>query len=75
MRVLIGLVIAGLLAGSLTSARAQEWCGFLDKAHSRVRCGFISVKDCKQALHNKKDAICVPSPSFAKCISVNARKG
>lgn len=75
MRVLLSLVIAGLLAGSLTSARAEEWCGFLDKAHSPVHCGFTSIKDCKQALHNKKDAVCMPSPSFAKRMHVGARKG
>jgi hypothetical protein len=75
MRVLIGLVVAGLIAGSFTSARAEEYCGFLDKAHSQVRCGFTSVKDCKQALHHKKDSVCMPSPSFAKSGRVSARKG
>ena len=75
MRVLLGLVAAGLLAGSLASARAEEYCGFLDKAHARVRCGFTSINDCKQALHHKKDAVCMPSPSFAKSGQVSARKG
>ena len=73
MRVLFGLVVAGLLAGSVCSASAEQWCGFLDKDHARVRCGFTSIKDCKQALHHKKDAVCMPSPSFAQRVSV--RKG
>ncbi len=47
MRILLGLVVAGLLAGSFASARAEEYCGFLDKNHARVRCGFTSIKDCK----------------------------
>lgn len=75
MRVLPALAVAGLLAGSLSPARAEEYCGFLDKDHARVRCGFESVKDCEHALGHKKIAICVPSPSFAKRTSVSVRKG
>lgn len=75
MRVLFGLVVAGFIATSLTPVHAQEWCGFLDKDHARVRCGFESVKDCKAALGHKKDAVCMPSPSFAKRISMSVRKG
>jgi len=73
MRVLLGLAAAGLIATSFSAARAESYCGFLDQAHARVRCGFTSIKDCKQALHHKKDAVCMPSPSFAKRMSV--RKG
>ena len=75
MRVLLGLVVAGLLAGSFASARAEEYCGFLDQAHARVRCGFTSIKQCKEALGHKKDAVCMPSPSFAKRGQTGARKG
>lgn len=74
MRVLLGLVAAGLIASSLTAARAENYCGFLDQAHARVRCGFTSIKDCKQALGHKKDAVCMPSPSFAKRLSPMVRK-
>ena len=73
MRFVLGLAAAGLIAGSLCSAHAEEWCGFLDKAHAQVRCGFTSVKDCKQALHEKKDAVCMPSPSFAERMAAKAR--
>lgn len=66
MKIMLYLVAAGLIAGSLCSAQAEEWCGFLDQAHSRVRCGFSSIQDCKAALGKKKDAVCMPSPSFAK---------
>ena len=79
MRILLGLAVAGLLAGSICSAQAQEWCGFLDKANSRVRCGFSSIEQCKQALGDKKgakkSAVCMPSPSFAKRGPIAARKG
>ncbi len=66
MRVLLGLVLAASFMISIPSARAQEWCGFLDKEHSQVRCGYSSLAHCKQSLGDKKDAICMPSPSFAK---------
>ena len=75
MRVLLCFVVTGLLAGSLASANAQEWCGFLDKDHARVRCGFTSIKDCKQALGHKKNAVCMPSPSFANRTHASVRKG
>ena len=75
MRILLGLAVAGLLAGPLSTARAEEYCGFLAQAHARVRCGFSSIKDCKQALGHKKDAVCMPSPSFAQRAPVSVRKG
>ncbi len=78
MRVLLGLAAAGfmtigIMAASPHAARAEEYCGFLDQAHAQVRCGFTSIKRCQKALHHKKDAVCMPSPSFAKRLSV--RKG
>ncbi len=63
------------MAGSLAPVHAQEWCGFLDKDHARVRCGFDSVTDCKAALGHKKDAVCMPSPSFAKRMHLGVQKG
>jgi len=67
MRLLFGFVIAGLLAAALPAAHADElWCGFIDKAGSPVRCGFSSLAQCKQTLGDQKDAVCMPSPSFAK---------
>ena len=65
MRLLLGFVIAGFFAAALP-AHAEEWCGFLDKEHSQVHCGYSSLAECKQSLGDKKDAICMPSPSFAK---------
>lgn len=75
MRILIGmaasLAIAGALAPSPVSA--QDWCGFQQKAHSRVRCGYSSLQECKQALTDKtekqkkkddKAITCLPDPSF-----------
>jgi hypothetical protein len=65
MRVIFGLRIAGLFAASISSAYAGEWCGFLDKDGSRVRCGFSSLDECKQTIGDKKDAYCMPDPNFA----------
>ena len=65
MRVIFGLLIAGLFAASISSAYAGEWCGFLDKDGSRVRCGFSSLGECKQTIGDKKGAYCMPDPNFA----------
>jgi len=67
MRILIGLAAGlGMLALS-APAHAQDWCGFHQKAHSRVRCGYSSLQQCKQALANKKDGdktvVCLPDPT------------
>jgi hypothetical protein len=71
MRIMTGLVgglaILGALALSGTTASAQDWCGFHQKAGSRVHCGFSSLQQCKQALSEKKDGdkgvTCLPDPA------------
>jgi hypothetical protein len=68
MRILIGLAAGlGLAAALSAPAAAQDWCGFHQKAHSRVRCGYSSLQECKQALANKKDGdktvVCLPDPA------------
>jgi len=62
------LPLAALLALSLApiSAHADEWCGFKDKAGSQVRCGFSSLAECKQAIGDGKNAVCMPDPTFAE---------
>jgi len=50
---------------SLSAARADEWCSFIDKAHARVHCGYSSLADCRQSLGASKNAYCMPDPSFA----------
>jgi hypothetical protein len=60
-----GLTVAGILAASTAPASAQEWCGFHDKTGSKVRCGYSSMDECKQQIGGK-DAVCLPSPSFAR---------
>lgn len=65
MRILFGFLVAGSLFATLAPAHADEWCGFLDKSGSRVRCGFSNLAQCKQSLGDNKDAVCMPSPSFA----------
>jgi hypothetical protein len=65
MRVLLAIAAVTCLAATISSARADEWCGFIDKAGAPVRCGFSSASECKQALGDKKDAYCMPDPTFA----------
>ena len=73
MRNLLGLIVVGLVAGSIVPAQAENWCGFHQKANSPVHCGFSSLAQCKQALGIKnkktKGATCRLDPSFAKAES------
>jgi hypothetical protein len=65
-----GLALAGLLA---QPAAAADWCGFHQKAHARVQCGYSSLQQCKQALTDKTDktdkkdadksVTCLPDPA------------
>ena len=43
------------------AAPGPEWCGFQDKAGSRVQCGYSSESDCKRAFGGP-DAICIVDP-------------
>jgi len=65
-RILAGAFAAGLLAASLPVAHADEWCGFMDKKGSRVRCGFSSLDECKKTIGDTKGAYCMPDPGFAQ---------
>ncbi|HEX5509507.1 MAG TPA: hypothetical protein VFX37_13480 [Pseudolabrys sp.] len=69
MRLIIPLAALLALSFASTSASAEEWCGFHDKAGAMVRCGFSSLQECKEKLESKtkdtKDIVCLPSPSFA----------
>jgi hypothetical protein len=65
MRVMFALLTASFLAAAVLPARAEHWCGFVDKDHARIRCGFSSIADCKQAVGEKKDGYCIPDPEFA----------
>ncbi|HVV60169.1 MAG TPA: hypothetical protein VHD14_00280 [Pseudolabrys sp.] len=60
------LSLAALVALTPIAAHADEWCGFETKAGSQVRCGFSSLPECKQALHDKKDVVCMPDPTFVE---------
>jgi len=71
MRILTGLLGGLALTGLLAApAAAQDWCGFHQKAHSRVHCGYSSLQQCKQALSDKTDkkdadktVTCLPDPA------------
>jgi hypothetical protein len=62
---------AGAAAASNASASGPEWCGFQDKAGSRVRCGFTNESDCKQAVGGP-DAVCIVDPYFTERRRVGA---
>ncbi|HEY5305365.1 MAG TPA: DUF3551 domain-containing protein [Pseudolabrys sp.] len=66
MRLLFGLLAAAAVAASSTAARAEHWCGFIDVANAQVNCGYSSIAECKQATGDKKGAVCLPDPGFAK---------
>jgi len=68
MRILTGVAAAMAIAAALSApASAADWCGFHQKAHSLVRCGYSSLQQCKQALSEKKNgdqtAVCLPDPA------------
>jgi len=81
MRMWTGLAGALAVAGAIASpqpAGAQDWCGFHDRPHSQVRCGYSSLQECQQALGEKKDVdkksvvkkgdgsnavVCLPDPA------------
>jgi len=65
MRIRLGIAIAGFFAASMPPAQAAAWCGFLDKERSQVRCGFSSLAQCKQAIGDSKEAVCMPDPESA----------
>jgi Protein of unknown function (DUF3551) len=65
MRVVFAVLAAAIVTATVSPARAENWCGFIDKDHSQMRCGFSSLHDCKQAVGDKKDAYCMPDPEFA----------
>jgi hypothetical protein len=69
----LGVSALGTAAGAVTSnpsvssaaasapADGLAWCGFKEKAGSRVRCGYSSESDCKQAV-GEPGAICILDP-------------
>jgi len=59
------LALAALFALTLATANAAEWCGFIDKEHAPVHCGYSSLTECKQSLGDNKKAYCMPDPGFA----------
>ncbi|HZQ13016.1 MAG TPA: hypothetical protein VFB31_09435 [Pseudolabrys sp.] len=80
MRIWTGLAGALSIAAASAlpgAAQAQDWCGFHQKAHSQVQCGYSSLRECRQALADKADdktradkkdgggggAICLPDPA------------
>jgi hypothetical protein len=61
--VLASLCLA-TVAALPASARAEQFCGFKDIKGSLVRCGYVSVTECKEK-NGGKDAVCIPDPAFA----------
>jgi hypothetical protein len=48
-------------ADSTQRVTGPAWCGFHDKAGDRVRCGYSSESECRQAVGGP-DAICIVDP-------------
>ena len=72
LKLAAGLALAGLVALPAAPASASDWCGFRQKAHSRVHCGYSSLQVCKAKLADKKPTdkktrdkpvICMPDPA------------
>lgn len=70
MRIVTGLAATMAIAAAMAlsaPASASDWCGFHQKIHSRVRCGYSSLQVCKQKLAEKKSGdksvTCVPDPA------------
>ncbi len=76
MRMWTGLAGALAIAGAIAlpqPAGAHDWCGFHDRAHSQVRCGYSSLQECQQALGDKRESdkknaakapvVCLPDPA------------
>ena len=74
MRLAIQFAVGIMAAGVTVSAYAADntkptdaqktgaaWCGFHDKAGSRVRCGFSSEAECLQTL-GSKGTVCMLDP-------------
>ena len=59
--------MAAALVLSAAPASASDWCGFHQKEHSRVRCGYSSLQVCKEKLATKKTGdktvTCMPDPA------------
>jgi len=56
-----GVAASGAMAADPHPTGGLAWCGFKDKQGSRVRCGYSSESDCKQAVHGP-GAICIVDP-------------
>ncbi len=60
---LIAAVAAIFAAASMTSAQADEWCGYATKDHSVVECGYSSNTECESA--TGKGGMCFIDPDYA----------
>lgn len=59
-----GWAMLGGITATSTPANAEEWCGFHEKAGSRVQCGYSSEAECHRAL-GKDDTQCIVDPYIA----------
>jgi hypothetical protein len=61
-------------AGQPAASNGLAWCGFKDKQGSRVRCGYSSESDCKQAVGDP-GAICIVDPYLTENRLDRIRRG
>jgi hypothetical protein len=55
--------ILAATAASMTSAQADEWCGYGAKDHSVIECGYTSNVECENA--TGKGGMCFIDPDYA----------
>ncbi len=55
-----GIIAAGLLVASLTTAQAQEWCGYPLHQDAVIQCGYTTVAGCENAVG--KGGMCFVDP-------------
>ena len=55
-----GIIAAGLLVASITTAQAQEWCGSTLHQDAVIQCGYATVAGCENAVG--KGGMCFVDP-------------
>jgi hypothetical protein len=57
------VVAAAALALSVTTAQAEDWCGYTAKDNAVIECGYTTASGCQDAVG--KGGICFVDPDIA----------
>ena len=63
MRYGIVVVVAAALATSVSTARAEDWCGYTAKDNAVIECGYTTASGCADAVG--KGGMCFVDPDIA----------